>query len=197
MLVEKMLDHTKYKKWNNNDGFVDGMTVDEYETAKSEQEFKPRKQNHQGMSRHTDCAFSVEDVPQAYSHFTYLISRRKFLVCDLQGVLNTDVRPPVFELTDPAIHYSEMTSRKDYGRTDRGEHGIEDFFKTHTCSNLCHMLLDRWIDDPLNNKIIQYEDVPKKLEQTPNSQAKREGILVRPDDKSNAHPVQKKSVRFG
>jgi hypothetical protein len=35
ILVEKMLDHTKYKKWNTNDGYVDGMSVEEYNRMKS------------------------------------------------------------------------------------------------------------------------------------------------------------------
>ncbi|KAL7535660.1 hypothetical protein ACHAWF_005226 [Thalassiosira exigua] len=132
VLVERMLDHTKYKKWNNNCGFV----------AKAHEQ-------DQKLSTSQDCTFAVEDIPQAYSHFTYLASKRKFLVCDLQGVLNTESKPPVFDLTDPAIHYSKMTKRKDFGRTDRGEHGIEDFLETHTCSKLCSMLLDRWIVNPL------------------------------------------------
>ena len=37
--------------------------------------------------------------------------------------------PPVFELTDPAIHYTQQTDRTDFGRTDLGENGIEHFFQ--------------------------------------------------------------------
>lgn len=177
LLVEKMLDHTKYKKWNNNDGYVD----DDDDGG------------HQIFSAGQDCTFSIEDIPHAYSHFTYLASNRRFLICDLQGVLNTDVKPPVFELTDPAAHYSEMTNRKDYGRTDRGEQGIRDFFKTHKCSGLCHMLLHRWIEKPLDNDIIQYHDALdtkesalKSVEETNNT---KEG--------ADENPKPKKSVRFG
>lgn len=170
LLVEKMLEHTKYKKWNNNDGYV----------AEGQDKL---------LGENPDCSFSMDDIPQAYSHFTYLASNRRFLVCDLQGVLNTDVVPPVFELTDPAIHYSQMTDRKDYGRTDRGEEGIQDFFKTHVCSNLCHHLLHRWIDKPLDNDIIQYHDALDHKEQAPSLQRKTDGDIEK--------PRPKKTVRFG
>ena len=179
LLVEKMLDHEKYKKFNNNDGYV---------LSSSGKNAK--------LGNNADTSFSIDDIPQAYSHFTYLASQRKFLVCDLQGVLNTDVEPPVFELTDPAIHYSEMTSRKDFGRTDRGEHGIQDFLETHECSNLCHMLLKCWIHDPLDSDILQYEEALCKSKPPPNLQVGKTGILVNPDTKVAANPSPKKSVRF-
>ena len=176
ILVEKMLDHTNYyKKWNNDAGHV----------AVSSQE------EDQQLGEGPDGMFAIEDIPQAYSHFTYLASRRRFLVCDLQGVLNTDEKPPVFELTDPAIHYTKMTSRKYFGWTDMGEHGIEDFLETHTCSNLCRMLLKRWVNDPIGNDIIQYEEAL-----TNKDQLHTKSILVKTDD-NNVDPLgPKKSVCF-
>ena len=81
--------------------------------------------------------FKHEDIPQAFSHFTYRHSQRKALVCDLQGVLNTSVRPPIFELTDPVIHSRKKGS---YGRTDAGEKGWNKFFCTHDCNELCRQL---------------------------------------------------------
>ncbi|KAJ1482862.1 hypothetical protein T484DRAFT_1802619 [Baffinella frigidus] len=51
------------------------------------------------------------DIPQAFSHFTYIYTKRKKLVCDLQGVLNEACTPPLFELTDPVIHYKSDTGR--------------------------------------------------------------------------------------
>lgn len=185
LLVEKMLDHTKYKKFNNNDGYV-----------LSSNQKNETQHEIQLLGSNPDTSFSIDDIPQAYSHFTYLASQRKFLVCDLQGVLNTDVTPPVFELTDPAIHYSKMTSRKDFGRTDRGQLGIEDFLETHICSKLCHMLLKCWIDDPLDNDILHYEEALSKSQLRTNSNLQVRGILVDPDTKSPAKSVPKKSVRF-
>jgi len=69
------------------------------------------------------------------------MSGQKLLVCDLQGVLNKNMTPPLFEFTDPVIHYKSSRGRVNvYGRTDRGENGIYDFFKTHVCSPLCRAM---------------------------------------------------------
>merc|ERR1712211_228456 len=80
-------------------------------------------------------------IPQAFSHFTYRKSKRRMLVCDLQGVLTSSTSPPLFELTDPVIHYRSFIGRQNaFGRTDRGKRGIHNFFKTHVCTELCRML---------------------------------------------------------
>eukprot|EP00804_Cyclotella_cryptica_P022359 CCRYP_015930-RE/>CCRYP_015930-RE protein AED:0.28 eAED:0.28 QI:0/-1/0/1/-1/1/1/0/715 len=158
ILVEKMLDPTKYKKWNTNDGYVDGMSAADYRLVKNKKVFMQRRDEREFTEQ--DCSFSIDDIPQAFSHFTYIFSKRKYLVCDLQGVLSTESNEPLFELTDPVIHYSTMTDRGAYGRTDRGQQGIDDFFRSHKCSNLCHMLLRRWIPDPLDKQITHYENVP-------------------------------------
>ena len=135
ILVEKMLDHTKYKKWNTNDGYVDGMSMEDYNCIK-----RSERVVEEGPSSALDCSFAIDDIPQAFSHFTYIFSKRKYLVCDLQGVLSEDSNEPVFELTDPVIHYSEMTNRLDFGRTDRGQDGIDDFLdrtSVLTCATCC------------------------------------------------------------
>eukprot|EP00986_Skeletonema_menzelii_P007373 scaffold2884_cov141-Skeletonema_menzelii.AAC.8 len=146
ILVEKMLDHEKYTKWNTNGGYVrTGTTYPGSATSFSAQ--------------NGDYHFTLEDIPQAYSHFTYNASGRRFLVCDLQGVLDTKKHRPVFELTDPAIHYRERTDRRiDFGRTDLGEQGIDQFFRTHECSDLCRMVCRQWIDGE-EDDIIQYESI--------------------------------------
>ncbi|EJK66984.1 hypothetical protein THAOC_12038, partial [Thalassiosira oceanica] len=126
LLVEKMLDHTKYKKWNTNAGDVNNQTSPSIEGRR--------------FSNSADCPFTIGEIPQAFSHFTFIDSDRKFLICDLQGVLNTDTTPPVFELTDPAIHYAEMTNRQDFGRTDRGQQGIDDFLRSYKSQQLSNLL---------------------------------------------------------
>lgn len=91
-----------------------------------------------------DLTFSVNNIPQAFSCFSFWKSRRKFLICDLQGILNTSKSPPVFELTDPVIHHSASGGKESkYGRTDKGWEGICAFQATHVCSNLCRMLQKR------------------------------------------------------
>ena len=54
------------------------------------------------------------------------------MVCDLQGVYNSDMVPPTFKLTDPVIHYRSKSGKNNvFGRTDAGECGIDLFLKTH------------------------------------------------------------------
>ncbi len=91
-------------------------------------------------------AFKFEDIPQAFTHFTFERSRRKMMVCDLQGALDTASSPAVFELTDPVIHYNSSSGRKNvYGRSDGGLQGIHKFFSTHICSELCKAVRKTWI----------------------------------------------------
>ena len=81
------------------------------------------------------------DYVQAFSHFTYIHTNRKLLVCDLQGIYNDAATPPRFELTDPAIHYRSSRRREMvYGRTDKGTDGIQLFFKTHKCTKICKLM---------------------------------------------------------
>jgi hypothetical protein len=188
IMVEKMLDPTKYKKWNTNDGYVDGMSPAEYHLMKNEKVCMHRPKEHEFTGQ--DCSFSIDDIPQAFSHFTYIFSKRKYLVCDLQGVLSTETNEPFFELTDPVIHYSEMTDRRDYGRTDRGQQGIEDFFRSHKCSYLCHMLFRRWIPDPLENEMTHYEHVPI-LEPSPSI-----GFAAKEEETSTKKVKKAKTVSF-
>ncbi|CAN0096797.1 unnamed protein product [Ectocarpus fasciculatus] len=86
-----------------------------------------------------------ESYVQAFSHFSYRKSRRKMLVCDLQGVQSTssvqEDRAGVFELTDPVIHYRSTSGRRQvYGRTDLGKKGMHKFFETHQCNDVCRLL---------------------------------------------------------
>ena len=93
----------------------------------------------------TPFAPTAQCYVQAFSHFTYRHTRRKMLVCDLQGVLNIDAadegRAGVFELTDPVIHYRSETGRQQvYGKTDHGLRGMHAFFTTHQCNDVCRLL---------------------------------------------------------
>jgi len=81
------------------------------------------------------------DYLQAFTHFTYWFTNRKVLICDLQGIYNTDMSPPTFELTDPAIHYHSKRGRQMvFGRTDKGRRGMDLFFKTHKCTIICKFM---------------------------------------------------------
>ena len=62
-------------------------------------------------------------------------SNQHLMVCDLQGQPNIN---GYFEFTDPSIHYHSKKSK--FGRTDHGDVGINNFFKTHQCNHLCRIL---------------------------------------------------------
>lgn len=86
--------------------------------------------------------FSLSEVAQAFSHFTYLESCRKRLVCDLQGVY--DEKANLLKFSDPVIHYynsNRLDRRNVHGRTDRGRKGNVMFFETHHehCGHLCRL----------------------------------------------------------
>ena len=160
VLCAKYLDHKKYKKWNSNNGYVAGGVLPLAKIL--EHGPKPTVQAPLGAileesseEETSDCELNdlvssikyeveVEDYPQAFSHFSYRQSKRRMIVCDLQGVLDSTKSPPLFELTDPVIHYSSKQKWKKgkhkFGRTDLGAKGINRFFSTHKCNNLCRLL---------------------------------------------------------
>jgi hypothetical protein len=78
---------------------------------------------------------TANDVPQAFSHWTSEKTGGKHLVCDLQGVFESEKNQ--YSMSDPVIH-SEW--KGTYGRTDRGLEGIKAFFKSHKCNALCRKL---------------------------------------------------------
>jgi hypothetical protein len=173
LLVEKRLDAERYEKWNNNRGYVAGQTVDIRRKAvivtdeallsiaeeDEEEESSDSDREAGSLQKQKPHLLSWEpaDIPQAFSHFTYRLSHMEMLVCDLQGVLKsaTHCHPcqsPVFELTDPAIHYKPLDGREHvFGRTDHRERGIANFFKSHTCSELCEMVGRRCYLVPRNH----------------------------------------------
>jgi len=69
---------------------------------------------------------------QAFSHFSYVQSGGKYVVVDLQGTHNESG----YRLSDPVIHSPTC----EFGMTDRGKLGIADFFKTHSCNDICRLL---------------------------------------------------------
>ena len=66
---------------------------------------------------------NYEPYIDAFSHWTYQVSRGQLIVVYLQGLKKENV----FFITDPAIH----SSSGDFGSTDKKALGIAKFFKTH------------------------------------------------------------------
>ena len=168
-LVEEMLNPSAYKKFNSNNGYVDGVSsaavpadapieLPEPAAAPVALGAIAEESDEEGYDSSDDelsadapppltvVSISAADIPQAFSHFSHLFTKRKMLVCDLQGVLDTECSPPVFKLTDPVIHYTSSQGRTNvFGRTDRGQKGVNSFFKTHKSSELCRMLNCEWL----------------------------------------------------
>ncbi|KAH3774683.1 alpha-protein kinase vwkA-like [Dreissena polymorpha] len=83
----------------------------------------------------TDCGSGINReiaVLAAFAHFTYHESGGELVVCNLQGVEDQCV----FTLTNPVIHSKDG----NYGDTDRGADGIDEFFQHHVCTVLCSNL---------------------------------------------------------
>lgn len=75
------------------------------------------------------------DAVQAFSHWTYSVTKGKLMVVDCQG--GFDKHTNTFMLTDPAVH---STNLLQYGRTNLAEKGFSSFFATHVCNGHCRAL---------------------------------------------------------
>jgi hypothetical protein len=153
ILVEPELDG-KFTKWNNNAGDVRRPTKNKKQESKAvdfgiiEESDEDDDDDDDGDDYYSSgggrddgglATIEIDDIPQAFSHFTYEYSNGKKLVCDLQGVWNAD---DGFVLTDPVIHHvSSKEGRKHRnGATDKGFEGVEKFFTSHECNALCKKL---------------------------------------------------------
>jgi hypothetical protein len=160
-LVEKRLEIMKFKKWSDNKGGVhnlpkrddeildtilkfEGLGLDRIDEEDEDEDGSVdsggKEEDNIVSSARKDLMDSIldDDVPHAFSHYTYVYSKHVRLVCDIQGVLHHN--PPLFELTDPAIHSKDKVR---FGKTDFGRKGMTDFFKTHECNPLCHVLFPK------------------------------------------------------
>jgi hypothetical protein len=68
---------------------------------------------------------------QGLSHFSYHVTSGECVLCDLQGGGDNDRK---ILLTDPVI----LSHNREYGFTDFGVDGIQNFFSHHQCSKYCH-----------------------------------------------------------
>ncbi|GFH26289.1 alpha-type protein kinase [Haematococcus lacustris] len=93
LAVEQLLEGA-YIKYNGNKGYV-----------------APLPDDAQGRERH--------ELAQAFSHWSWVHSGGRELVCDIQGVNSVAVK---------------------YGHKDMGAEGITAFFESHRCNGYCHAL---------------------------------------------------------
>jgi len=85
-----------------------------------------------GKFNNNDGYISEDDknTPQAFSHFTYSISKSQLMVVDIQG--SSDGASFIF--TDPQIHTADG---RGYGKGNMGAHGMHKFMGTHKCNSIC------------------------------------------------------------
>jgi hypothetical protein len=121
VLVERFLNG-KFTKYNSNNGYV--------------------KQANEGVNNTRTIELvsgkaHLEEFLQAFSHWVYVYSQHRMVVCDLQGVLNEEGRHPEFLLTDPAICTNKGNR---FGKTDMRLAGIRRFCSSHRCGIVCRGL---------------------------------------------------------
>lgn len=97
------------------------------------------------------------DTCQAFSHYTWVESRRKLVICDLQGV-TSGFR---LILTDPAIHHTDILL---YGSTNLGIKGIQKFFQVHKCNDICRALK---LDKELPEQPLEASSITPTTSRTP------------------------------
>eukprot|EP01059_Diplonema_ambulator_P017601 TRINITY_DN29615_c0_g1_i1.p1 TRINITY_DN29615_c0_g1~~TRINITY_DN29615_c0_g1_i1.p1 ORF type:complete len:359 (+),score=60.77 TRINITY_DN29615_c0_g1_i1:117-1193(+) len=71
--------------------------------------------------------FTDNPTAEAFSHFTYVYSGHRLLVCDLQGVGGM--------YTDPQIH--SVGGGDEFGLGNLGADGVRKWIQTHRCGPLC------------------------------------------------------------
>ena len=99
-----------------------------------------------------DC----DDVLQTFMHYSWVESKGKKMVADLQGVRNNHA----FLLTDPAILSNSMNGGL-YQGSDIGVKGIGIFFLKHKCNDLCRQLN---LPIPRLDDVVSHLDPVQKAE---------------------------------
>jgi len=74
---------------------------------------------------------------------TIFLQSPKKIVVDIQGVKETNK----FVLTDPSVHSTDL---KLFGESNLGQEGIDEFFKSHSCNQICRLL--KLTKHPLQSK---------------------------------------------
>jgi len=74
------------------------------------------------------------NTPQSFSHFTHYYTEGKLMVVDIQGVIIKGQQGEIYIYTDPQIH---SIDRRGYGKGNCGREGMERFFRTHKCNDIC------------------------------------------------------------
>lgn len=84
------------------------------------------------------------NLPAAFAHWSWVASRGKIMVSDIQGVRSARR----YILTDPCIHSVECGTERPFGGNDLGMTGVELFFSKHMCNALCFDLDLPYVSGP-------------------------------------------------
>lgn len=92
----------------------------------------------------SNTGWSDENIilPNFFSHWTWVESKERHLVCDLQGHRGRPGGPKYGEhsdyyvFTDPVVMTNTAEGLK-YGCSDLGKEGIVQWFERHNCNELC------------------------------------------------------------
>ena len=112
------------------------------------------------------------------------------MVCDLQGCFSPEGG---FELTDPCMLSKVGRSESGYGRTDRGLHGLVDFFRTHKCTPLCKAL--GLTDARVREQELVVEEALRKKEEREASRAAAERAAEAEKQKRKQEKADRKARR--
>ena len=79
------------------------------------------------------CSEWAHKSVQAFCHWTYHHSNRKYLFCDAQGTVNKKE----YVLTDPVIVSDTRFWSTSYGPCDGGKEMMTEWFRNHRCNRFC------------------------------------------------------------
>lgn len=105
--------------------------------------------------QNNDCLNEASLIAQAFSHFTWQLTKGNLLITELQGVRGL--------LTDAQIHCLDLSK---FGEGNLGYFGMMKFFMTHYCNKYCTQLK---LIHPRKNLIIdeKFDFFIDKLERPP------------------------------
>lgn len=112
----------KYQKFNDNYNYVHQSTHFDFKAEKN-RDMDPKARRRILRSK------QFSQLAQAFSHFTYEMSKGKCIVVDVQGVGSY--------YTDAQIHTQDG---KGFGLGNLGQRGIWGFRDAHTCTKVCRKL---------------------------------------------------------
>ncbi|KAK4443134.1 kinase-like domain-containing protein [Podospora aff. communis PSN243] len=153
--IIKRFEEVKLPKPLNKTIFVSETEVRKFEENPDDEDWQlggvlhlqqPFVREFQKFNSNTGwCGTSTDGmhVMQGLSHFSYHDSGGELVLCDLQG----EAYSSHIVLTDPVI----LSRSRDYGDTDLGVDGIDNFFSHHRCGSYC----DRKWMLPVNPKPVK------------------------------------------